>query len=144
MRRFEATVTAREVEPALPAGETRGFLRSLAARLVVPHTSVAVVFGDDEMMREMNQRYRGKDHATDVLSFPSGDPDHLGDIAISSPTVTRQAHRRGHTPAREARILLIHGFLHLLGYDHESDDGEMDALEATLRADLLSPGDGRG
>src|SRR5262249_8676447 len=97
----------------------------------------AVVFADDRTLREMNGRYRGKDAPTDVLSFPTDGDAHLGDIVVSSEMTRRQGRRCGHGAAREARILLIHGFLHLLGYDHEVDDGEMEPLERTLRREMI-------
>ncbi len=99
---------------------------------------MAVLFAGDDRLEDLNTRYRGKRRPTDVLSFP-GDESHLGDIAVSSETTRRQARRRRQEPGREAQVLLIHGFLHLLGYDHESDDGQMDVLERTLRAELLDP-----
>ena len=73
-----------------------------------------------------------------MLSFPAGEGGgaFLGDIVISVPYATRQARRRGDTALREMDRLLVHGYLHLLGYDHETDDGEMDALEARVRTRL--------
>jgi rRNA maturation RNase YbeY len=77
-------------------------------------------------MRTLNRRYRGKDETTDVLSFslregrfPSIQPDMLGDIVISIPVAVRQARREGHSISREIDRLLVHGLVHLLGYDHE-------------------------
>ena len=89
-------------------------------------------------MAGLNRRWRRKNRSTDVLSFPVAEigARFLGDIVISVPYATRQARRRGDSPAREMDRLLVHGYLHLLGYDHETDDGEMDALEATVRARL--------
>ena len=122
------------VRPPMTPAEARRLMRALAKRLAIPHRSVGVLFADDRRLRELNRRYRRKDRPTDVLSFPAGGEEgHLGDIALSSETARRQARRRGHAPRRETRILLIHGFLHLLGYDHETDDGQMDLLERTLR-----------
>ena len=135
--RFEAAVVVERVPPPLGVAEARSLLRALAARLGVEQESVAVIFSDDAAIRELNRRFLGRDRATDVLSFPAGEGRHLGDVMISSQTARRQARRRGHSAAREARILLIHAFLHLLGYDHETDEGEMDMLEATLRWELL-------
>lgn len=94
-------------------------------------------------MRRLNREWRGVDRPTDVLSFPSGpDPSRplrplppggfLGDLAISIPYAARQARRRGHSTAREVQILLAHGLLHLLGYDHEKDDGTMFRRQARL------------
>jgi probable rRNA maturation factor len=76
-------------------------------------------------MRSLNREWRGTDVPTDVLSFSSGEKEFLGDIVIDVPYAARQARRRGHSLAREVQILLAHGLLHLLGYDHEQDDGTM-------------------
>lgn len=103
---------------------------------------VSVLFCADARMRSLNRRYRGKDRSTDVLAFPSGSrrDGFLGDIVISVPYAGREARRRDDTRAREIDRLLLHGFLHLMGYDHESDAGEMDALELRLRRRLkLAP-----
>jgi probable rRNA maturation factor len=92
-------------------------------------------------MRRLNRDWRGMDGPTDVLSFPfeSRSPRRrlppgafLGDLVISVPCAARQARRRGHATAREVQILLAHGLLHLLGYDHERDDGTMFRLQARL------------
>jgi probable rRNA maturation factor len=97
--------------------------------------SVSVLFCGDRLMARLNRRWRGKDRPTDVLSFPAEGlaAGFLGDIVISIPYASRQARRRGESRAREVDRLLLHGYLHLLGYDHETDRGEMDALEARLR-----------
>ena len=89
-------------------------------------------------MAGLNRRWRRRNGPTDVLSFPAGESGarFLGDIVISIPYATRQARRRSDPPSREMDRLLVHGFLHLLGYDHETDDGEMDALEARVRTRL--------
>ena len=96
---------------------------------------VSVLFCGDRLMAGLNRRWRGKDRSTDVLAFPAGPAaaGFLGDIVISIPYATRQARRRGESRAREVDRLLLHGYLHLLGYDHETDRGEMEALEARLR-----------
>lgn len=133
----EATVSILDdVAPPLPATEARRLLRALMRRLAVKETSVAAVFGSDDRLRALNRRYRRKDVPTDVLSFPAGEGGHLGDIAISSETLRRNARAAGRTAALEARHLLIHGFLHLLDYDHEADDGEMETLERCLRREF--------
>ncbi len=98
---------------------------------------VSVLFCGDARMRSLNSRYRRKDKSTDVLAFPSSVPGPLlGDIVVSVPYATRQARRRGEPASREIDRLLVHGFLHLLGYDHETDEGEMDELEARIRRRL--------
>lgn len=96
----------------------------------------------DRQMRVFNRRHRGKDASTDVLSFPAGDPDpegglHLGDIVVSIPRAETQARQAGHRFDRELRLLLLHGYLHLLGYDHECDGGAMRRLERRLVRRLL-------
>lgn len=82
---------------------------------------LSVVLCSDDDIRSMNSKWRGLDESTDVLSFPQEDPDQviLGDIVVSIETARRQATERGHTLKDEIRILLVHGLLHLLGYDHE-------------------------
>ena len=122
----------------------REVLAEASSRLGVGAGDVVVRFVDEVEIRELNRGWRGKDRPTDVLSFPSGvvDPSgrrHVGDIALCLPVASRQAVRRRHAPRREAMLLALHGLLHLLGYDHESDDGEMEALERRLRRACLPP-----
>jgi probable rRNA maturation factor len=108
--------------------------------------SVAVV--TDARVRALNRHYRGKDRATDVLSFPAERADlrvpaplrasfapsrHLGDIVIARGVARRQARAAGHSESTELRVLALHGLLHLLGYDHEADTGQMARLERRLR-----------
>ena len=126
------------------------FLRRLA--VAAPRTrasSLTVCLAGDALVRRLNSSYRGKRKTTDVLSFP-GDarpaPDgsrHLGDIVISVPQARRQAAHEGRALERELRLLLIHGYLHLLGYDHEVDDGRMKRLELRLARRLLPEGRSR-
>ncbi len=106
---------------------------------------LTVAFVRDPKMRALNREFRGKDRPTDVLSFPAGDESaqYLGDIVISIDTAMRQAGDMGHTLEREISELLIHGVLHLCGYDHERDQGEMDRLEHRLRRRLLTGISGR-
>lgn len=92
---------------------------------------------DDRTIRALNRRLRGQDRTTDVLSFPAGgdlEPGtpHLGEIAISLPQAGRQARAAGWPRRSELALLVTHGFLHLLGYDHETDDGTMRRLETRL------------
>jgi probable rRNA maturation factor len=94
---------------------------------------VSVAFVDDGAIRILNRRYRGKDQATDVLSFPGDEPGFLGDIVIAAGVGRRQAAAAGHAFGTEARVLALHGLLHLLGHDHERDGGAMARLEARLR-----------
>jgi probable rRNA maturation factor len=102
---------------------------------------VSIALVADARVRELNRRYRGKDTATDVLSFPAVPPiqpippvqPFLGDIVIARGVAARQARSAGHQFATELRILALHGLLHLLGYDHEDDDGRMRRVEMRLR-----------
>jgi probable rRNA maturation factor len=101
-----------------------------------------VLVTGDERIRELNRDYRDTDRSTDVLSFPDGDvlPSGrrlLGQIVVSLDTARRQAGEAGHGELRELAELVLHGTLHLLGYDHSSDQGEMNRLELRLRGELL-------
>lgn len=110
---------------------------SLAARL---KGGVSVLLTGDSEIRRLNRDFRGKDKPTDVLSFPSGDgagrQRSAGDLAISVETATREAEQRGHSLETELRVLLLHGVLHLAGFDHEADSGEMARKENALRKKL--------
>ena len=105
----------------------------LSQQLGKPDAAFTVVFVTDQVMRGFNRQYRGIDKATDVLSF-RGEDGYLGDILISTETAFEQA-RKSRTLTFDANIfrLLLHGFLHLSGYDHETDNGEMRAVERRLR-----------
>lgn len=104
--------------------------------------SAAIAFISDRRMTELNKFFRGKDSTTDVLSFPHEpdqfDPDttNLGDIVISAEQAARQAEENGLTLENEIKQLILHGLLHLCGYDHETDNGEMNTLELELRDKL--------
>jgi probable rRNA maturation factor len=113
--------------------------------------NLTVAFVRDRVIRKLNSRFRGNDRATDVLSFPAEDEresasgldfvdgvsEFLGDIVVSTDTALRQANNAGHLFAREVDELVIHGVLHLCGYDHETDRGQMNRLELKLRRKLL-------
>ena len=101
-------------------------------------SSATIAFVSDKTIRQFNQQFRGIDKATDVLSFPAGDTDesNLGDIAISVDTAAAQAKENGLKFEEEVAQLILHGLLHLCGYDHETDDGEMNKLELRLRKKL--------
>lgn len=87
----------------------------------------------DARMKALNRQFRGKDTVTDVLSFPSDARGFLGDIVIAAGVAKKQAKAAGHGLKIEIRILALHGLLHLLGFDHEADDGKMARVEARLR-----------
>jgi probable rRNA maturation factor len=99
------------------------------------------VFLNDRQIRWYNKQFRKKDYPTDVLSFPVRETveneHYLGDILISMERTTVQAREKRHPVKRELKILLLHGVLHLLGYDHEVDNGQMDRLESRLRKAVL-------
>jgi probable rRNA maturation factor len=101
-------------------------------------SSATIAFVSDKTIRQLNRQFRGVDKATDVLSFPTDDGDafNLGDIAISVETAAAQAKENGLTFDEEVAQLILHGLLHLSGYDHESDNGEMNRLELRLRKKL--------
>jgi probable rRNA maturation factor len=118
------------------------FLRT-AQRHVGLAGQVSVLITSDEEMRRLNRQFRGKDKATDVLSFPAdgvhGATKVVGDIAISAPIAKRNSAALGHSLELELKVLLLHGLLHLAGYDHEQDGGEMAVMEQSLRAKLDLP-----
>lgn len=127
------SVTFREAPPPPAKRELRAFAAQLSRDVGGGRPFDCLVTGDPEM-REFNRRYLGHDYATDVLSFPSMTSDGpLGDVAISLPTAAEQAVRHGHSVLDELRILLLHGVLHLAGYDHEVDGGKMRRAEAKWR-----------
>ncbi len=104
---------------------------------------IAVLLTTDATLRDLNRRFRGKNKPTDVLSFPANPLRNakpaervLGDIAISVETARRQAVEQDHALSIELKILILHGLVHLAGYDHETDDGEMALRERKLRARL--------
>jgi probable rRNA maturation factor len=115
------------------------------------NSTVTVAFVRDRTIRNLNIKYRGNDRATDVLSFPSGNDDgaagrfvednlpaDLGDVVVSTDTAQCQAVDAGHSFEREVDELVIHGVLHLCGYDHETDRGQMNRLELRIRRKLLN------
>lgn len=111
-----------------------------AAREARLEGTVSVLLTVDAEIRRLNREFRGKDKATDVLSFPAGEKAGrsrvAGDLAISVETAAREAGQRGHSLDTELRVLLLHGVLHLAGYDHEVDSGEMARKEMALQKKL--------
>jgi probable rRNA maturation factor len=125
------------ISDALGRPLARGPAAGLAAwvRRVAPSRArgdLAIALIPDQRMRALNRHYRGVDRATDVLSFPGG-RGRFGDIAIAKGVASRQATAAGHPVSTELRILALHGVLHLLGYDHEADQGQMERAEERLR-----------
>jgi probable rRNA maturation factor len=103
--------------------------------------AVTVMITQDREMRLLNKQFRKKDYATDVLSFPAARTARAlaGDLAISAQIAARNARAFGHSTEEEIKILILHGILHLAGYDHERDQGEMRRREIRLRQDLGLP-----
>lgn len=138
------------VSGAPPAARVRAWTLSLLSKAGAkrkPSPSLSVLLCGDARMRTLNRTWRRIDRPTDVLSFlpfaeisSSSFSSFLGDLVIDVPYAARQARRRGHPVAREVQILLAHGLLHLLGYDHETDDGTMFRLQRRLI--LAAFGDG--
>ena len=126
-----------EVAPRYRSVVDEDWLRGVAGRVLaaesVSRAEVGVIITSDAAVRDLNRRYRGDDVPTDVLSFalsenaeefvlPPDESKRLGDIVISLPAARRQAKQAGHPLERELALLLVHGLLHLLGYDHATDD----------------------
>ena len=127
----------RQRKHTVPKDDIRRVLEGAAAALEVKG-ELAIVFAGDAFLRQLNRDYRFKDKPTDVLSFRGPDKDMgLGDIIISVETARKNAQGFGRSLDSELEILALHGFLHILGYDHETDEGQMEALEKRLRARLL-------
>ncbi len=119
------------------------FFERVRKELRFPHNSVTIQFISDAAMARLNQHFRHKHGPTDVLSFPANggrrpqqSGPYIGDIAISPQTARRNARRFSRTLPAEMRILILHGMLHLAGFDHETDHGEMERLERRLRRRL--------
>ena len=120
------------------------FIHALFAQLGRDHLELAILITSDAKVTRLNDQFRNKNRVTDVLSFPAGDvmadETHvlLGDIVISAQQAARQATELGQSLAMELRFLCLHGVLHLLGYDHETDNGEMLTLQGQLKDSLIS------
>jgi probable rRNA maturation factor len=109
-----------------------------AAEALRVRGEISLVLAGDRLLHRLNRDFRGKDRPTDVLSFPGdGGEAGLGDVVVSVETAERNARALGRTLPQELDVLALHGFLHVLGYDHEADDGTMDRLERRLRKRIL-------
>lgn len=127
----------------IDGGRWREFVERCLKVVPARGAGVTVAFVSDRAMRGLNRRWRGKRGTTDVLSFPAGQDEFeraqglsLGDVVISVEQAARQAAEHGLTLENEVEQLILHGLLHLCGYDHERDEGQMDALEVRLRRRL--------
>jgi probable rRNA maturation factor len=135
-----SSVIFRRVPATLRRAAITRFARQLQKEVGKGRPFGVLITGDAEL-RRLNREFRGKDYATDVLSFPGGaeaEP-HWGDIAISLGRARVQASEFGHSLETEVRILMLHGALHLLGHDHETDSGQMARAEKRWRAKLGLP-----
>ena len=132
---------SRQTSPAakLPSARLLSRFLAEAQAAVRLRGQVTVLLTTDAALRDLNRRFRGKNKPTDVLSFPAenlfqGQEKIAGDIAISVETARRQAFEQGHALSIELKVLILHGLVHLAGYDHESDTGQMHRRERQLRA----------
>lgn len=130
----------------LPSARTVARFLAQAQTAVGLRGQVTVLLTTDVAIRKLNRQFRGKNKATDVLSFPSAGPlrgsgaeQIAGDLAISVTTALSQAVEQGHLLSTEIKVLILHGLLHLAGYDHEADNGKMARREKVLRARLRLP-----
>jgi probable rRNA maturation factor len=126
----------------LPSTRTLAGYLAAAQVAVQVKGQVTVLLTTDAAIRKLNRQFRGKDTATDVLSFPAsglGAEGIAGDLAISVTTALGQAAEQGHSLSTEIKVLVLHGLLHLAGFDHEVDDGKMARRERVLRAKLRLP-----
>jgi probable rRNA maturation factor len=135
-------------------GPLEEFFRRVLREMHLRDSDITICFVSDAEIARMNSAFRGKKGPTDVLSFPAGtgkkkktytedtestddaedaEKSYLGDIAIAPETARRYAKKNGRSLSNELRVLILHGVLHLLGYDHETDRGEMDRIERKLR-----------
>lgn len=118
--------------------EVREWASNILDELKIKDSVLSLYFTTDEIIKELNNKYRKKDFVTDVLSFPQikddfpFDDDFLGDVVISIPQAQKQAKDRNENSISEIKFLILHGILHLNGYDHESDNGEMEDIEKDI------------
>jgi probable rRNA maturation factor len=143
-KRKTVAASAKSVAFPLPSQLALARFLSQAQKAVRLRGEVSVLLTTDAGIRRLNRLFRGIDRSTDVLSFPapalptSAEPV-AGDLAISVPTARRQAAEHGHSLSAEIKILMLHGLLHLAGYDHHADSGQMGRRERLLRNRLKLP-----
>ena len=118
--------------PRLTRRDIATFARRVLRAVDIEPDELSIAFVDDDAMRDLNRKFRRKNKTTDVLTF-RGDGPLLGEIVISIDQARRQAADEKHSLAIEVRYLILHGILHAMGYDHETDHGEMNALEVDVR-----------
>jgi probable rRNA maturation factor len=130
----DVPLVIRKVSRRVPRTALREFLIDITRRIARGREIVCLI-ADDRELCKLNREFRGKNYATDVLSFPSESSKGcgLGEIAISIDRAAAQAAEHGHSITDELRILMLHGALHLAGFDHEKDSGEMERAELRWR-----------
>jgi probable rRNA maturation factor len=135
----QTTLIFHVATPGLARRGTRDFAKRLEAEVAGGRGFCCLITNDEEL-RRLNRQFRKKDYATDVLSFPALEPAGvLGEIAISFERAKQQAAEHRHAVGQEIGILMLHGVLHLLGMDHETDRGEMASTERKWRERLRLP-----
>ena len=134
----EPLITDRRLPATLKRSRLEKFARVLRDDVARGRAFHCLLTGDAEL-KSLNSQFRGKDATTDVLSFPSGEKDPIGDIAVSLGRARAQAKERGHSIEEEVCILMLHGVLHLLGMDHEVDSGQMARAELRWQRKLGLP-----
>jgi probable rRNA maturation factor len=123
--------------PLLARQAARAALKGAKAKTAHP---IAIALGDDALLQDLNRRYRGKDKPTNVLSFPAQEKRRLGDIALALETLKAEAKTQGKTVKAHFQHLVVHGTLHLLGFDHEQSAAEAERMEALEREILAGLG----
>jgi probable rRNA maturation factor len=134
---MEVVVQNRQKNPRVRTTEVRETAEKILRDLECHGCELSILLVDDDEMTHLNLEYLERDHPTNVLAFPMREgedkglhPDLLGDVIISTETAELEAHHRGVTLGEEMALLLVHGILHLLGYDHEGDPDKAAAMEA--------------
>jgi probable rRNA maturation factor len=134
---MEVVVQNRQKRRRVRTAEVRETAEKILSDLGCHGCELSILLVDDDEMTHLNLEYLARDHPTNVLAFPMREgedthlhPDLLGDVIISTETAEREAHHRGVTLQEEMALLLVHGILHLLGYDHEGDPDEAATMEA--------------
>ena len=133
-----STVTFRRSSASVRPHAVASFANKLSAELAGGRPFDCLITGDAEL-RKLNRQFLNKDYATDVLSFPDSTDSRLGDLAISLARARAQAREFGHSTETEVRVLMLHGVLHLMGMDHETDHGRMARAEQRWRKRLGLP-----
>ncbi len=137
---MEVLLSNEQTECQIDSSKLESYIENILQTLRCSDKEVSILLVDDEKMRKLNKQYRGQDRATDVLSFPQYEeepdplnPHLLGDIVVSTTTANKQSAEHQLSLEEELVLLLIHGILHLLGYDHERSDEEAQRMKKKTR-----------